>query len=80
MTAGELKSAAIKLFGGAGYSRALASALKRSDTQIWRWLNGRTPIPGPVEAAINSLLREYETKQHSIVSYVTTQGQIKNEK
>lgn len=63
MTAEELKSAAIKLYGARGYSRVLASALKRHDTQVWRWLSGRTPIPGPVEAAVNSWLREHESEQ-----------------
>lgn len=60
MTAAELKAAATKLFGERGYSMSLARALGLSYAQIWRYLYGRSPIPGPVVAAVKSWLRERE--------------------
>ncbi len=56
MTPAELKAAAITLYGERGYSAALAKALKVDYTQVWRYLSGRTPIPGPVEAAVTAWL------------------------
>jgi transposase-like protein len=52
MTPAELKAAAIRLYGERGHTVALAQALKVDYSQVWRWLSGRTPIPGPVEAAV----------------------------
>ena len=57
MTAQELSDAAKTLFGREGYSHALAKALKVSPSQVWRYLNGRNPIPGPVEAAVECWLK-----------------------
>ena len=56
MTPAELRSAAVKLYGPKGYTAALAKALKIDYTQVWRYLSGRTPIPGPVEAAVECWL------------------------
>ena len=57
MSPNELKSAAIELYGPKGFTIALAYHLKIHQTQVWRYLSGRTPIPGPVEAAITCWLQ-----------------------
>lgn len=44
MTPEELKTGAITLFGER-YILALAKLLGRDRTQIWRYVNGQTPIP-----------------------------------
>ena len=58
MTPAELQNAAIRLYGEHGYSVALAAALRIHYTQVWRYLNGRNPIPGPVEAAVTCWLEK----------------------
>ena len=60
MTPSELKAAAIKLFGERGWVTALATALKVDRTQVWRYINGKGPIPGPVEAAVSCWLERCE--------------------
>lgn len=57
MTPAELKIAAIKLYGENGYAKALARDLKIDYSNVWRYLNGRTPIPGPVEGAVKCWVR-----------------------
>ena len=57
MTPAELKQAAITLYGERGFTAALARDLKVDYTQVWRYLSGRTPIPGPVEAAVGCWLK-----------------------
>jgi hypothetical protein len=61
MTPEELRAAAIKLFGEHGYSAALAKALGVDYTQCWRYFSGRTPIPGPVVAAVKCWLEKAST-------------------
>jgi len=53
----ELRQAAIRLFGERGWVAALALHLGVERTQVWRYLNGRTAVPGPVEAAVKCWLR-----------------------
>lgn len=60
MTPNELRIAAIKLFGERGYSAALAKALGVDYSQVWRYLSGRTPAPGPVVAAVKCWLEKGE--------------------
>jgi hypothetical protein len=52
MTPSELKNAAIKLFGERGYSMRLAEFLGMERTQVWRYLNGRLPVPFLVAKAV----------------------------
>lgn len=59
MTGQELKEAAIKLFGESGWVTALADALGVDRTQVWRYVNGRTDVPGPVNAAVRCWLRRF---------------------
>lgn len=56
MTGQELKEAAIKLFGERGWTTALAENLGVDRSQIWRYVNNRTDVPGPVEAAVRCWL------------------------
>lgn len=57
MSPEELKAAAIKLFGERGWSSALATHLGVDRTQVWRYINGKTDVPGPVAAAVRCWLR-----------------------
>lgn len=52
MTPDRLKAAAIELWGERGWVTALATNLRIDRTQVWRYVNGKGPIPGPVEAAV----------------------------
>jgi hypothetical protein len=52
MTPADLKAAAIEIWGERGWVAALASSLGVDRAQVWRYLNGRTDIPGPVAAAV----------------------------
>lgn len=64
MTGSDLKSAAIELYGERGWISALASALHVDRTQVWRYVNARTPVPGPVQAAVECWLdRRRETQK-----------------
>jgi plasmid maintenance system antidote protein VapI len=56
VTGEELKDAAVKLFGESGWVTALAENLGVDRTQVWRYVNGRTPVPGPVAAAVECWL------------------------
>lgn len=56
MTGDELKAAAVKLFGEHGAVTRLAEKLKMERTQVWRYIAGRAPVPGPVEAAVTCWL------------------------
>ena len=55
----ELKSLAIEIWGARGYSAALASALHIHPTQVWRYLTARTPVPGPVQAAMECWIANF---------------------
>jgi hypothetical protein len=57
MTGDDLKRAAIELYGESGWVSALATNLKIHRTQVWRYVNGRGQIPGPVEAAVTCWLQ-----------------------
>ncbi len=52
MTGDELRKSAIELFGERGWVSALAERLKVDRSQVWRYVSGVTPVPGPVEAAV----------------------------
>ena len=56
MTPDELKAAAIELFGERGWVAALAASLELERTQVWRYLHGHAPVPGPVAAAVKCWL------------------------
>ena len=51
MTPAELKSVAIEIWGERGWVSALAASLSVDRTQVWRYINGNTAVPGPVAAA-----------------------------
>lgn len=56
MTADQLRDAAIEIFGERGWTSSLSGALGVERTQVWRYLNGRTPVPGPVRACMTAWL------------------------
>lgn len=57
MSPSELKSAAIELFGERGFVTALSDRLGVDRTQVWRYLNQKTAVPGPVAAAVSCWLQ-----------------------
>ncbi|TDR94599.1 helix-turn-helix domain-containing protein [Enterovirga rhinocerotis] len=59
MTADGLRAAAIEIWGERGWTSSLSAALGVERTQVWRYLNGRTPVPGPVRAAVTCWLACY---------------------
>jgi hypothetical protein len=59
MTAEELRTAAILLFGDRGWMSRLAEALEVDRSSVSRWFAG-LPVPGPVAAAVRAWLRLYE--------------------
>ena len=56
MTPDELKAAATEIWGERGWVAALAASLKIDRTQVWRYLASKTPVPGPVDAAMSCWL------------------------
>lgn len=58
MTADELKTSAVRLYGSHGWQTKLAHALQVDTSSIRRWANGQIPVPGPVAAAIRCFERE----------------------
>ena len=52
MTGSELKSADILRYGVKCWQKELAAYLRSDVSTVRLWTNGRTPIPGPVEAAM----------------------------
>jgi len=59
MTAEELRTAAILLFGDRGWMSRLAEALEVDRSSVSRWFAG-LPVPGPVAAAVTAWLTLYE--------------------
>lgn len=57
MTPEQLAAAAQRLFGDE-YVLRLAAELGVSRIQVWRYLSGRTPAPGPVVAAVKCWLEK----------------------
>lgn len=58
MSGNELKAAAIRLYGSHGWQSSLAAALHVDTSSIRRWVSGKVPVPGPVEAAVKCFERE----------------------
>lgn len=61
MTGEELKQAGIRLHGPAKWQTAMAKALGIDRTQIWRYVTNDR-VPGPVAAAVEAWLREYDMR------------------
>ncbi len=59
MTAEELRTAAILLFGDRGWMSRLAEALEVDRSSVSRWFAG-LPVPGPVAAAVTAWLKLHE--------------------
>lgn len=57
MTPAELATALRSLFGlGRGWKGRAAVALRVDPATLWRYLEGESPIPGPVIAAVECWL------------------------
>lgn len=59
MTGEQLKASAIKIFGQKGWVSALADSLGVDRTQVWRYVNSQTPVPGPVAAAVECWMEAF---------------------
>lgn len=55
----ELKEIAIEIWGERGFVSSLASALGVDRSQVWRYLNGKTEVPGPVAAAATCWIKSF---------------------
>ena len=63
MTPATLRSAIIRRFGKQrGYMTRAAEALHTDVSNISKWLAGKSPIPGPVEAAVECWEKHYRAK------------------
>ncbi|STX41442.1 Uncharacterised protein [Legionella donaldsonii] len=60
MTSEELVLIGEKLFGNWGWQTKLAKALRVDASTVRRWVSGHSTIPGPVEVALELLLKEKE--------------------
>jgi hypothetical protein len=56
MTAEDLKIAARTLYGEKAAQKKLAAALNSDVASVRRWWSGKTPVPGPVAAAVEAWL------------------------
>jgi DNA-binding transcriptional regulator YdaS (Cro superfamily) len=56
MTTDELKTAGRTLYGY-GWQSKMARDINVNPTTVRRWVSGRIPVPGPVEAFIQCMLR-----------------------
>ena len=53
MTPEDLKRIAIERFGEKRWQKDMAAYLRSDVATVRRWTSGKTPIPGPVEAAMS---------------------------
>jgi len=60
MTSEELVKIGEKLFDSWGWQTKLAKALRVDGSTVRRWISGHSTIPGPVEVALELLLKEKE--------------------
>lgn len=63
MSPSDLKAAAIELYGERGWTAALATGLGIDRTQVWRYVNGRSDVPGPVAAAVTCWIERHRQKK-----------------
>lgn len=57
MTAEQLRAIGEQLYGNWGWQTRMAEALKVDSSTVRRWLSGKVAIPGPVEVALELLLK-----------------------
>lgn len=57
MTSGQLRKHAVFLYGETGWQSRLAERLKVDGSTVRRWISGAIPIPGPVEVAVECMVR-----------------------
>ena len=57
MTPEQLRDSGERLYGNWGWQTRMAEALKVDSSTVRRWLSGKVAIPGPVEVALELLLK-----------------------
>ena len=55
MTPTEFTEAGKRIFGRSGWKGQLAEALQIDRATVWRYVNGKRPIPEPVALAMEAL-------------------------
>lgn len=58
MTPEQLREAGERLYGDWGWQTKMAEVLKVDSSTVRRWLAGKVAIPGPVEVALELLLKD----------------------
>ena len=64
MTPEQLRQTGEALYGNWGWQTRMAEALKVDSSTVRRWLSGKVAIPGPVEVALELLLKT-SNSQHT---------------
>lgn len=59
MTPDKLRKIGEELFGKWGWQTKLANTLRVDGSTVRRWVAGTTTIPGPVEVALELLLKKH---------------------
>lgn len=57
MTPEQLRDIGERLYGNWGWQTRMAEALRVDSSTVRRWLSGKVAIPGPVEVALELLLK-----------------------
>ena len=58
MTPEQLRDVGERLYGNWGWQTKMAEVLKVDASTVRRWLSGKVAIPGPVEVALDLLMKE----------------------
>ena len=58
MTPEQLRDVGEQLYGNWGWQTKMAEILRVDSSTVRRWLSGKVAIPGPVEVALELLLKE----------------------
>lgn len=58
MTPEQLREIGEELYGNWGWQTKLAEVLRVDSSTVRRWISGKVTIPGPVEVALELLLKE----------------------
>ena len=62
MTPEQLRDIGEELYGNWGWQTRMAEALRVDSSTVRRWLSGKVAIPGPVEVALELLLKAENKK------------------
>lgn len=62
MSPERLRRLAIEMFGERGWTSRLAAELRVNRTTVFRWLQMKNGVPGPVAVAVESLYQLHKRK------------------